>query len=622
MKRDKISSRKQRIASELEDAILNHDKNYPGAAEIIKREEGAFAMQSLLVNMRQTVYSHLYALPDIDQKQESSFIEYYVTCPFDLEKIEQGVQALENKRFEEYYASVLPEQLGCMNIYRNIFERLAMIKGFNSSSHYQSTKEFVTGCFYNDTLWSNSDKLNRLVEAMSELHFNSTSDLLHSLWFNFYNLLQEHSHSYASHDLNFIVQEAEYYHGMSFLRSDNPDLEQFYSSMRILDSQFGIKKEILDEMSNSLLGQEVKNIIVLELDKYSHDTLPKLLNMVKFCAVQKYSDLIKLLEIDIAGYTLLKRLGEGDEGITYQAIHPVHGEIKVKLFKHLSAYGVAERKTLDEQKQRVSNRIDVFHKHVRNMENIANLYDVGICKVNNQERLFITSDYVEAGSLEYKDDKGYNIREGISRKNAYHIALVHIAGLHPIHKAGKILREVKLNNLLVSEDLNTILVDDLESIVDLRDVRSGFRHTKGSNRYIAPEVYVDSANASVNSDLYCVAVGLLYMITKKPTLLNDINRIEKPEYEDELNNILESEDLRPYEKVFFAKALAYDPKDRYQNHRDMSMAIGLLSGFEDYCPIFIGKLSGPLYHTMSSFMVRRKDLAFHLDEKAHVEYKK
>ena len=139
-------------------------------------------------------------------------------------------------------------------------------------------------------------------------------------------------------------------------------------------------------------------------------------------------------------------------------------------------------------------------------------------------------------------------------------------GLEVLHNAGLILKDIKLGNLLASYDNRIVLIDDLETIAGIEETRTGQRPTEGSDRYAPPEVMQDIKNASIQSDLYSAAVCLLYMQTRKPTLIQEINTIRnKEEYEQKLDETLKENRLDEDITEFYKTALAYKPLDRYQS---------------------------------------------------------
>jgi serine/threonine protein kinase len=71
-----------------------------------------------------------------------------------------------------------------------------------------------------------------------------------------------------------------------------------------------------------------------------------------------------------------------------------------------------------------------------------------------------------------------------------------LSGLDVIHKAGLIWKDVKLRNLLVSDDHSRVLIDDLETIAGVGKVIKDPKKSGVSKRYAAPEVIKDPANIS------------------------------------------------------------------------------------------------------------------------------
>ncbi len=317
-------------------------------------------------------------------------------------------------------------------------------------------------------------------------------------------------------------------------------------------------------------------------------------------------EIMECNNIDIPGYTIHKKVGEGADGRVYQAKHDWFGSVKVKIFKDpedkIKEAMEKEGVTLEE---RIQRRIAGFDSKVRDYRSIARLYDVGRCTdpVTGKETIYITSDYVDGGAIERKDSHGdYTIRPDITPDVAMEIFPRVLNALHVIHQAGLVLRDVKLRNTLASYDHKTVYIDDLETIAGIEDVKSGDRLTEGSDRYAAPEVLCDIRTASQGTDLYSAVVGLLYMITGKPDLMVGINSLsDKEEYTRRLNEMLAQNGIPERQQEFFRTALAYNPEERY------STAIAIAN---DHLMFFFPDVSAQLQMRVIKDVLDSKSEAF------------
>lgn len=237
--------------------------------------------------------------------------------------------------------------------------------------------------------------------------------------------------------------------------------------------------------------------------------------------------------VNVPGYEIIRMLGEGADGITYQARHEILGEVKIKIFKDPES---KIKKAIEQEgislEDRIKRRVSIFDKQVRNNKNITKLYSCGRCKNprTGDETIYIVSDYVDGGAVEVKENGIYKIRDDINAWwDFYPIFYRLLSGLEAIHEGGLILKDIKLSNLLVSYDHQTILIDDLETIAQIEEVQSGVRPTEGSDRYAAPEVMVDIKNSSVHSDLYSAVACFLSMASGNPGIMKDLNTITDEE---------------------------------------------------------------------------------------------
>jgi len=285
------------------------------------------------------------------------------------------------------------------------------------------------------------------------------------------------------------------------------------------------------------------------------------------------SEMIECAEINIPGYQILRTLGEGSDAVVYQARHDILGEVKLKMFKDpedkIKEAVEAEGVTLEQRIQARMFNLD----DVEDMRHITRFKGLGMCKNprSGNDTVYLVLEYVDGGSVEFKDESGYHIRDDITgERNILGIYNQFLSGLDVIHSAGKVLKDVKLRNLLVSYNKSKIKIDDLETIAGVEEIQQGMRLTRGSDRYAAPEALSDIRNATQSSDLYSAAVCLLYMLTRNPTLMLGINSLPREEYDERLSKMLLEQDfVYDCEVRFFHKALAFNPENRYKDLDEM-----------------------------------------------------
>ncbi|MAG78638.1 hypothetical protein CL616_04715 [archaeon] len=311
--------------------------------------------------------------------------------------------------------------------------------------------------------------------------------------------------------------------------------DEYYFCQEYLDSKYvkGKKREeVLLELAKIIFS------------RFSETHRKRLRQIIDRGEAEDFEEIQQCANYDIPNYTFLRRLGSGADGVVYLANHDIFGDVKVKVFRGTPQDKIKEAMekegvTLEE---RIKRRIALFDMEVRDKTHLSQMYDVGKTRspFSLGETFYLTMDYVDGGSPEFKGDDGkYGIRKDITLEVIPQIFEGILRGIKSIHSADLILKDIKLRNILVSRDHETVLVDDLETIAGIEEVKLGERLTEGTDRCAAPEVIRDIRNASQSSDLYSVGVCLLYMLTRNPTLMRGINNIlDEEEYNSKLSEMM------------------------------------------------------------------------------------
>ncbi|MCA9915081.1 MAG: serine/threonine protein kinase, partial [Anaerolineae bacterium] len=133
-------------------------------------------------------------------------------------------------------------------------------------------------------------------------------------------------------------------------------------------------------------------------------------------------------------------------------------------------------------------------------------------------------------------------------------------------------RDIKPSNIMISRDGTAILTDfGLVLMTSEGTIGEIF----GSPHYIAPEQAVNSANAGRQTDLYSLGVVLYEMLTGDvPYNDGSAMEIAMSHMTAELPDpTTRRPDLSPLFKPVIEKALAKEPKDRYQTGAEFSKAL-------------------------------------------------
>ena len=248
----------------------------------------------------------------------------------------------------------------------------------------------------------------------------------------------------------------------------------------------------------------------------------------------------------VNSYRIVRLLGRGSNGITYEAVSPNHGEPLA--LKALPLSALATWKALD-----------LFQREARTLKTLSHP---------------LIPAYVDFFKLERQDDtvfvlvqkkaSGSSIQQLVTDGNRFSTeqvklvftklleVLTYLASLNPpvLH------RDIKPSNVIFDLETNQV------SLVDFGGVNTGAPGSTlvGTFGYMSPEQF--SGSGDVRSDLYAVAATVLYMITgQSPAVLPqkrlkiDIEEVLPPRERLKLGSIYS----------VMAKLLEPAPEDRYES---------------------------------------------------------
>ena len=294
------------------------------------------------------------------------------------------------------------------------------------------------------------------------------------------------------------------------------------------------------------------------------------------------------LPLKFAGYTLLKKIGEGGAGIVFLA-NPdpenssAHGykTVAVKILRSEAlARGSAVKRF--EKESRLHSEIDCRFV-TKHLEFGA---DRGV--------YFIASEFVEGCSL----DKIIKRFSALSVKETFRVILDVLKALTAMHTKGLIHRDVKPANIIANfqnasltmeqskqrsslggdADLGAFVIAKLTDFGLARHIEQSEslamtqqRTMLGTPLYMAPEQHFESRAVDARADVYSVGVTLYQMLVGRPPFESDeqvelaeMHRVERPipvtiarpKTSEAINSIV-------------MKALEKDPNLRYQHAHEM-----------------------------------------------------
>lgn len=247
---------------------------------------------------------------------------------------------------------------------------------------------------------------------------------------------------------------------------------------------------------------------------------------------------------NIGRYQVQRLLGQGAMGSVYLAEDPM---LKRRLaIKVVRAIGEERDLALDRFKREAEISAQLNHP------NVVTIYDVG-----EEEDLgpFLAMEYVEGQSL------GKYIREGtLEPETRLGVLVQAMRALRAAHRHAIIHRDVKPDNILVSEDGRIKLMDfGIAKTMAPRLTSQG--EFLGSPAYSAPEL-LRGADPTPSSDRYAFGVTAFELMTGQlPHPGSNVAAV--------ITHVLHESIVIPQGMSgdlgnIFRKALAHDPEDRYE----------------------------------------------------------
>ncbi|MCL5029983.1 MAG: protein kinase [Bacteroidetes bacterium] len=252
-----------------------------------------------------------------------------------------------------------------------------------------------------------------------------------------------------------------------------------------------------------------------------------------------------MLNKTILYYKILKKLGEGGNGVVYKAEDlRLNRIVALKFLHHTISYDEDSKRRFINEAQSASA---IDHP------NICTIHEIGSA---DNDQMYISMSYYEGETLKEKIKKG-----SLSREKILDITLQICAGLNKAHKNGVIHRDIKPANIFITNE-------GIVKILDFGLAKAiGKSHltlegsTLGTVAYMSPE-QARGEDSDQRTDIWSLGVVIYEMLTGAPPFNADYDQAI-------IYSILNSKpniDKLPREFVpMVKKAMAKILKDRYQN---------------------------------------------------------
>jgi tetratricopeptide (TPR) repeat protein len=259
-------------------------------------------------------------------------------------------------------------------------------------------------------------------------------------------------------------------------------------------------------------------------------------------------------------YKPVKKLGEGGMGIVYL--------VKNETLNRLEAIKYIKEKDSAKDPEELIRR---FMKEARaaaalKHENIVTIYEA------SEEKRYILMEYVEGTSVMKLLQKKERLMYYDVAKIGYKVA----NGLYYAHNKGIYHRDISPDNILVSDDYETVKILDFGVARISAEFSESITKVVGKILYMSPEQEKGSDDIDGRTDIYALGVTMYQMLTN--TLPFSSDNIENKYTEDPLPPSKRFPDIDRRMDTVILKCLKPKKEDRYKDAKQLSDALIPLAG--------------------------------------------
>jgi serine/threonine protein kinase len=200
----------------------------------------------------------------------------------------------------------------------------------------------------------------------------------------------------------------------------------------------------------------------------------------------------------VGDYELLQEVGIGSMGTVYRAMHRDTKDIVAIKIVHAEVTRNPTYMKRFEQEFRVASRLE--------HPNIVRAFEYN----GTPPSPYLVMEFIDGESLGERLDRVKRLPE----EEAVSVIVQVARGLHFAHEHGLIHRDVKPDNVMVTNDGKAKLADlglvkDTDTMAELTRPGSGL----GTPSFMAPEQFKNAKNASIRCDIYSLGASLYQMVT-------------------------------------------------------------------------------------------------------------
>ncbi len=268
-----------------------------------------------------------------------------------------------------------------------------------------------------------------------------------------------------------------------------------------------------------------------------------------------------LVNKQIGGYKLLRRIGEGGMGEVYLAEQlTMHRTVALKIL---------HSKWADDEEFRKRFLLEARAAGKLNHQNLIQVYDVN----KYQGKYYFSMEFIDGVTVEdlIRHEGALPVEKVIDICMQVCQALKYLANHNIVH------RDIKPANIMVTKD-GTVKLGDfgfIQSVWDSELLQEGT--TIGTPDYISPEQARGERNLDVRSDIYSLGASLFHMLTAKTLFQGSCSKVMRAHIETEPPRL---DDLRkdlPKDLIrMLGKFTAKQPIDRYQTPDEVIKDMELL----------------------------------------------